>query len=76
MADESPRWLLATGRKERARPVIKRLLIKNGMDHEDADVDEVINSTKVEENKQSKANIWDLVNNRTIAITTASFLIQ
>lgn len=76
ITDESPRWLLATGRKEQARPVIKRLLQKNRMAHEDADVEEIINSTPVVEKKESKANIGDLLNKRTIAITTISFLVQ
>lgn len=75
MADESPRWLLATGRKERARPVIKRLLQKNGMPDSDQDVEEVINSTPIVK-KESKANIGSLVNKRKIAITTLSFLLQ
>lgn len=75
MSDESPRWLLATGRKERARPVIKRLLRKNGMPHSDEDVEEVINSTVITV-KKSKASIGDLLVNKTIAFTTLSFIIQ
>lgn len=75
VTDESPRWLLATGRTDRARAVIKRLLKKNGMSHSDEDVEEVIDSTVIQVTT-SKANIKDLLENRHLALMTLSFIVQ
>lgn len=76
ITDESPRWLLAAGRTERARPVIRRLLQKNGMPHSDEVVEEVISSTVITVKEKAKASIGDLLTTKRIAFTTVSFLFQ
>ena len=75
-ADESPRWLLATGREERAGPVIGRLLEENGMPHSNEDVGEVIQSTLTIQKEISKVEVWALFRNRATVIETVCFGIQ
>ena len=79
LVEESPRWLIATRRVDRAKVVMSKIMERNGLLKSPEDLDTVVSKCLQEHQKalnEPKATLLDLFKTPSRLLTTISFYIQ